>query len=47
MPEKLGFGFINTVLKSGFDVFISLTLGGCITGVVAAAISYWGCKNKF
>ncbi len=41
MPEKLGFGFINTVLKSGFDVFISLTLGGCITGVVAAAISYW------
>lgn len=45
MPEKLGFGFISTVLNSGFDVFISLTLGGCITGVVAAAISYWIVKR--
>jgi short-subunit dehydrogenase len=40
MPDKLSFGFINTVIDSGFDVFISLTLGGCISGIVAAGISY-------
>lgn len=45
MPDKLSFGFINTVLNSGFDVFISLTLGGCITGILAAWISYWIIKR--
>jgi uncharacterized protein len=40
LPDKLSFGFINTVINSGFDVFISLTLGGCISGIVTATISY-------
>ncbi len=45
MPDKLSFGFINAVINSGFDVFISLVLGGCITGIFAAAISYWIIKR--
>lgn len=45
MPDKLSFGFISTVINSGFDVFISLTLGGIITGIFAAGTSYWIIKR--
>ncbi len=41
MPQKLSFGFIKHIFNSGIDVFISLTLGGVITGILAAALSYW------
>lgn len=40
MPDRLSFGFISTVINSGFDVFISLFFGGCITGILTAGISY-------
>ena len=39
-PEKLGFDFISIVLSAGADVFLSLLIGGIITGVVVSFASY-------
>lgn len=47
IPDKLSFGFITTVLNSGFDVFIALTFGGILTGILAAGLSYWIIKRVF
>jgi len=40
-PDKVGIGFINTILSAGSDVFLSLIVGGLITGVASWIISYY------
>ncbi len=40
MPERLGFGFIKAVLDSGFDVFICMTVGGIVTGIIVSVLTY-------
>lgn len=45
MPEKLSLSFAKTILDAGSEVYLSLILGGTITGLVSAAISYWLVKR--
>lgn len=40
MPERIGWSFAKTVIEAGSDVFISLLLGGFITGVIAMFLGY-------
>lgn len=40
MPEKIGFSFVRIILEAGSEVFLSLLLGGFITGVFAMFIGY-------
>ena len=39
-PEKLGFDFILIVLRAGSDVFLSLMVGGILTGIAFALLAY-------
>ena len=39
-PEKLGFSFIITILEAGSDVFLSLLVGGIVTGIIFSALVY-------
>jgi len=39
-PDTIGINFINVVLSAGSDVFISLLLGGLLTGILSWFISY-------
>lgn len=41
MPERLGFGFIGTVLNAGTEVFFALLVGGIITGIPAMFLGYY------
>lgn len=40
-PDKIGIGFINTILSAGGDVFLSMIVGGVITGIASWLISYY------
>lgn len=40
MPDKLNIGFIAQVFDAGFDVFASLLVGGLITGIPFAFLTY-------
>ncbi|HKI88101.1 MAG TPA: SDR family NAD(P)-dependent oxidoreductase [Draconibacterium sp.] len=40
MPNHVGLSFTRLVFESGFDVFLSLLLGGLITGFFVTFISY-------
>lgn len=39
-PDKLDLSFVLNMIHSGSDVFITLIVGGFITGVITAFISY-------
>lgn len=41
MPDKISLDFIYTILSAGSDVFISLLVGGMITGTVSWFIAYY------
>lgn len=41
IPEKIGLGFARTIFDAGADVFLSLLLGGIITGVIAMLTGYY------
>ncbi|QGY44536.1 DUF2062 domain-containing protein [Maribellus comscasis] len=41
MPEKIGIGFARTIFEAGSDVFLSLLLGGFITGIFAMILGYY------
>lgn len=40
-PEEIGFGFIKIVLAAGKEVFISLLVGGAITGFIVSFVLYY------
>lgn len=40
MPETINLSFAKTIINAGTDVFLSLLLGGCITGVLAMFLGY-------
>ena len=40
LPEKINFRFAQSVLAAGYEVFLSLFLGGCISGVFAMFLAY-------
>ncbi|NCB09750.1 MAG: DUF2062 domain-containing protein [Bacteroidia bacterium] len=41
MPEHINFSFAKTVLEAGPEVFMSLLLGGFITGIFAMITGYY------
>ncbi len=41
MPEKINLSFARTVISAGREVFLSLLLGGVITGLVAMVGGYY------
>lgn len=40
LPEKVNFSFAKTVIEAGPDVFMSLLLGGVITGLISMVSGY-------
>lgn len=44
LPEKIGLSFIQNIFSAGLDVFTALTVGGIITGTIAALAAYQGIK---
>lgn len=40
VPDHIGFSFSSQIIEAGSDVFLSLLLGGIITGVIITYISY-------
>ncbi|MEC3908123.1 DUF2062 domain-containing protein [Tamlana sp. 2201CG12-4] len=45
MPKTINMQFANTILKAGTDVYISLVVGGVITGILFAFASYYILKQ--
>lgn len=45
MPKAINMHFVNTILKAGSDVYISLVVGGVITGILFAILSYYILKS--
>lgn len=45
MPKTINMQFVNTILKAGADVYISLVVGGIITGILFASASYYVLKQ--
>ncbi len=41
MPDRIGLSFAKTIIDAGSDVFMSLLLGGFLTGVVAMFLGYY------
>lgn len=41
MPEKINLNFAQTIISAGSDVFLSLLLGGIITGIFAMFFGYY------
>lgn len=41
MPDRISLNFAKTVIDAGAEVFLSLLLGGCITGVGAMFLGYY------
>jgi len=41
MPDRINFGFAKTIIEAGSDVFLSLLLGGLITGIFALFLGYY------
>ncbi len=44
MPDALGWRFIAAVFNAGSDVFLALILGGIITGIPSALLSFYGLR---
>lgn len=40
-PDKINLSFVSTILSAGSDVYVSMVVGGLITGVVSWVISYY------
>ena len=40
IPKKISFNFILQILSAGSDVFLSLIVGGSITGIVTSLLIY-------
>jgi uncharacterized protein (DUF2062 family) len=40
-PDKISLDFINTILLAGSDVFLSMVIGGLLSGIAASVISYY------
>ncbi len=40
IPKRINLGFVRTVLDAGFEVFLSLLVGGIITGVISMLLGY-------
>lgn len=40
MPDKINLSFAKTIVEAGSDVFLSLLLGGCITGTAMMIATY-------
>ncbi|MDA3905423.1 MAG: DUF2062 domain-containing protein [Bacteroidales bacterium] len=40
-PDKISLSFINTILLAGSDVFLSMVVGGLLSGITASIISYY------
>lgn len=45
IPKTINMQFVNTILKAGSEVYISLVVGGIMTGLVFAIISYYILKR--
>ena len=45
MPKAINMQFVNTILKAGSDVYLSLVVGGVITGILFAIASYYILKS--
>ena len=45
MPKELNLQFASTILKAGSDVYLSLLIGGIVTGLIFAIIAYYLMKN--
>jgi uncharacterized protein len=43
--EKIDIQFVSHVISAGYDVFLSLVVGGVITGALTAIIAYYGLKR--
>ena len=41
IPERINLSFAKTIIDAGSDVFLSLLLGGCITGILAMFLGYY------
>lgn len=41
MPDKINLSFAKIVINAGTDVFISLLVGGMITGIIAMFLAYY------
>lgn len=41
MPDRIGISFAKTILAAGSDVFLSLLLGGFVTGILAMFLGYY------
>lgn len=41
IPDHINLGFVKTVIEAGSDVFLSLLLGGFITGIFAMILGYY------
>ncbi len=41
MPDKIRIGFVKTIFEAGSEVFLSLLLGGIITGILAMFFGYY------
>jgi len=43
--EKIDIQFTSTVIHAGYEVFLSLVMGGIITGALTAIVAYFGIKR--
>lgn len=41
MPDRISLSFARTIIEAGSEVFLSLLLGGLISGVVAMFLGYY------
>lgn len=47
MPDKISLDFISQILSAGFEVFISIAVGGFVTGIGISFLSYQLVKNIY
>lgn len=45
MPKTINMQFVSTILEAGIDVYISLVVGGIITGILFSTASYYILKQ--
>ncbi len=41
ITDNIDIYFVSTIFKAGYDVFLSLFLGGIITGIISSVIVYY------
>lgn len=41
MPNKINFHFVNSILMAGREVYLSLLIGGVITGLITSALTFY------